>query len=45
MTVFVGEWALYLDVNGQTVEGINISNDCAFNRSQKRCFYYVLLQS
>ena len=47
VTVFVGGWALFLVVNGETVEGRDISNDCAFNRSQERCFtmfYSVLLR-
>ena len=34
-----------LAVNAQAVEGRNVSNDCALNRYQKRCFstFYSIL--
>ena len=38
VAVFVGEWALFLAVNIKVVEGRNMSNVCALNRSQKQCF-------
>ena len=38
VTVFVGVWALFWAVNVEAVEGRNVSNDCALNQSQKRCF-------
>ena len=33
-----------LAVNGEAVESRNMSNDCALNRSQKRCFitFYLI---
>ena len=42
---FCGCMGVVLAVNVEAVEGSNMSNVCALNRSQKRClmmFYYVL---
>ena len=41
--MFVGHTGVVLAVNGEAVEGMNKSNNCAFNLYQKLMFFSVLL--